>query len=83
MNYTVVWRRRAEVQLAALWLRATNKEANAGYAEQIDRILAPADQGESRTGNVRLWFHRPLSALFQIDEPARRVIVLAIKWVGR
>ena len=85
MNYTVVWRRRAEAQLAALWLRAANKEAIAGYAEQIDRILArnPADQGESRVGNTRVWFHRPLCVLFQIDETAKRVIVMAVKWVGR
>ena len=85
MNYTVVWRRRAQGQLAALWIRAANKDAVAGYAEQIDRILErnPNDQGESRGGGVRLWFHRPISVLFQVDESAKRVTVVAIKWVGR
>jgi hypothetical protein len=85
MNYTVVWRKRAENQLTALWLRAANKDAVAGYAEQIERILQrnPTDQGESRAGHVRLWFHRPISVLFQIDEAAKRVTVMAIKWVGR
>jgi hypothetical protein len=85
MNYRVVWRRRAESQLIALWLRAANKYAITGYAEQIDRILErnPIDQGESRVGNVRLWFHRPISVLFQIDESSKLVTVMAIKWVGR
>jgi hypothetical protein len=83
--YTVVWLRVAEAQLTALWIRAANKEAVAGYAEQIDRILArnPADQGESRVGNVRLWFHRPISVLFQIEETSKRVTVMEVKWVGR
>jgi plasmid stabilization system protein ParE len=85
MNYRVVWRRRAESQLAALWLRAANKDAVAGYAEQVERILQrnPADQGESRAGNVRIWFHRPISVLYEIDEGDKRVTVMAIKWVGR
>ena len=34
MSYTVDWKRRAEAQLAALWIRANNKEAVVGYAEQ-------------------------------------------------
>ena len=85
MNYRVVWLRRAAAQLMALWLRAANKEAVAGYAEQIDRILGrnPLDQGESRLGTVRLWFHRPISVLFRVDESAMRVTVMAIRWVGR
>ena len=85
MNYRVLWLRRAESQLLGLWLRAANKEAIGGYAEQVDRILQrnPLDQGESRVGSVRLWFHRPISVLFRVDEAAMLVTVIAIKWVGR
>ena len=85
MNYTVVWRQRAQAQLTAIWIRAANKEAIAGYSDQIDRILSrnPGDQGESRANGFRLWFNRPVSVLFQIDEPNRTVHVTAIKWVGR
>ncbi len=85
MNYTVIWRRRAQGQLAALWIRSANKDAVAGYADQIDRILArnPNDQGESRLGSVRVWFHRPLAVQFQVDEAAKLVTVMAVKWVGR
>jgi hypothetical protein len=85
MNYTVVWRREAEAQLMTLWLRALNKSAIAGYVEQIDRILQrdPHEQGESRNENTRLAFFRPLCVRYQIDEPAKRVYVVSIKWVGR
>jgi len=85
MNYTVIWRREAEAQLITLWLRAANKEAITRYAEQIDRILArdPNEQGESRNENTRLAFFRPLCVRYQVDEAAKRVTVLAIKWVGR
>jgi hypothetical protein len=85
MNYTVVWRREAEAQLIALWLRAANKDAIVGYVDQIDRILArdPSEQGESRNENTRLAFFRPLCVRYQIDEAAKQVTVVAIKWVGR
>jgi pantothenate kinase-related protein Tda10 len=85
MNYTVVWRREAESQLIAHWIRAANKEAIAGYVDQIDRILArdPSNQGESRNVNTRLAFFRPLCVRYHMDETAKRVTVLAIKWVGR
>jgi hypothetical protein len=85
MSYTVVWRQRAETQLARHWIRAANKDAFSGYVEQVERILArnPAEQGESRENSYRLWFHRPLQVLFQIDEPNKIVRVAALGWVGR
>jgi hypothetical protein len=85
MNYTVVWRREAEDQFTALWIRSVNKNAMTGYMDQIDRILEqdPHDQGESRNENTRLAFFRPLCVRYQIDEPAKTVTVVSIKWVGR
>ncbi len=85
MNYTAVWRREAEAQLMTLWLRALNKTAVAGYVEQIDRILQrdPHEQGESRNENTQLAFFRPLCVRYQIDDAARTVTVVSIKWVGR
>ena len=55
------------------------------YAEQIDRILGrdPHGQGESRSNGYRLWFHRPLSVFYRIDDAARAVTVVSVKWVGR
>jgi hypothetical protein len=85
MNYTVVWRQRAEVQLARQWIRAANKDASSGYVEQVERILArnPKEQGESREENYRVWVYRPLLVFFHVDEPTRTVRVGAVKWVGR
>lgn len=85
MTFRVIWRPLAETQLTAEWIRAQNKDAVAGYVEQIDRILArtPLEQGESRDGNVRLWFHRPLSVLFEVDDVRKSVFVWAIKWSGK
>jgi hypothetical protein len=85
MNYAVVWRGRAAAQLTALWIRAADKDAVTGYAEQIDRILArdPTERGESRFGNFRLWFHRPICVFYQVVEADKTVYVLSVKWVGR
>jgi hypothetical protein len=85
VNYTVVWRRDAEIQLTTLWIRAVSKTAVTGYVAQIDRILErdPHDQGESRNENTRLAFFRPLCVRYQIDEPAKAVYVVSVKWVGR
>jgi hypothetical protein len=85
MNYTVRWLKTAESELMSLWIRAANRDAVAGYVEQIDRILqrTPSEQGESRDANERLWFHRPISVLYRVDETTRTVIVGRIKWVGR
>lgn len=84
MSYTVDWKRRAEAQLAALWIRANNKGAIVGYAEQIERALArdPLDFGESRSGTTRIAFFRPLCVVYHVDGAARAVHVLGIKWVG-
>ena len=56
MNYTVVWRRRAEAQLTTIWIRSANKDAVAGYGNQIERVLGrdPRDQGEARANGFRL-----------------------------
>lgn len=85
MNYTVVWQPLAESQLAALWIRAADRQAINAAAEGVDRLLrvSPAEQGESRGPAARILFLRPLCALFRVDEPARTVYVAAVKWVGR
>lgn len=84
MNYQVLWRKRAEDQLASMWLRAADKELLRDCSESVDRILGrdPLAQGEARHGNARLWFYRPLCVLYQIDDPSKTVRVAAIKWVG-
>lgn len=84
MTYRVRWLRSAEQGLMSIWLRARNKDAIAGYSDQIDRILArdPKGQGESRDGAIRLWFHRPLCVLYLVNDESKTVIVGRVKWVG-
>jgi hypothetical protein len=85
MRYIVAWRKEAENQLAALWIRALNKTAIADYIHQIEKILErdPHEQGESRNENTRLAFFRPLAVRYAVDDEAKLVTVIAIKWVGR
>jgi hypothetical protein len=85
MNYSVTWRRKADMGLMGLWLRAADKDDVTYVAEQIERILQrdPHEQGESRGGNIRLWFYRPLCVLYRINEPAKVAEIGRIKWVGR
>lgn len=85
MNYSVIWRHRADMELMRLWIRAADKDDVTQYAEQIERLLQrdPRNQGESRGGNIRLWFYRPLCVLFRIKEQTQVVEIGRIKWVGR
>lgn len=39
MKYTVVWNETAEVDLAALWIEADDRQAIADAADRIDRDL--------------------------------------------
>jgi hypothetical protein len=49
MKYTVVWKPAAEVELADLWISATDRSAIAAAANEIDARLklAPHTVGES------------------------------------
>lgn len=82
MSYTVDWSRRAQDELADLWTNATDRGAITAAADEIDRLLSrdPLGQGESRSGNRRILFEPPLSALYRVD-PKRRVV--SVITVGR
>jgi hypothetical protein len=85
MNYTVEWLREAENQVMVLWLRSADKNAVTHYVDQLDKLLArnPLDHGESRSLGMRLAFFRPLCVRYHVDENAKKVTVMAIRWVGR
>lgn len=82
MNFTVLWRQKAEDQLTILWTEGPDRNAIAAAAEAIDAMLRrdPQTLGESRDGFDRLLFHAPLTALFEVREQDRLVYV---KEVGR
>jgi hypothetical protein len=80
MSYSVVWRPKAEQELAALWLAAPDRKAITTSVHQIDQFLAnePADQGRWLIGVTRTLIVPPLAVVYEIIEDDRKVSVLTI-----
>ena len=80
MNYTVLWTPRAEQLLATVWTEAQDRAAVTSAASSIDSLLAetPESLGESRDGNARVAFVRPLGVEFEVYPVERLVHVLAV-----
>ena len=83
MNYTVVWKPPAEEELARLWIDAPERDLVAQAADRIDQLLKsnPLQQGESRSGSVRVLFVDPLGVFFDVNEQDRLVSVLKVWFV--
>lgn len=81
MKYTVIWLKKAEDQLAHLWLNAPDRAEVTTAADAIDAMLRlnPAERGESRSDRSRILFEGVLAVLFEVDEPNRIVYVTAVK----
>jgi len=81
VKYTVVWKPAAEADLARIWTRAADRGAVAAAADETDRLLrySPHEQGESRSGSVRLMLIRPLGVFYEVSEADRMVHVLAVR----
>lgn len=84
MKYTVVWKPAAEADLARIWSSAADRNLVSAAADEIDRLLRsfPHDQGESRSGAVRVMFVPPVGVFYEIAEEDRLVCVLALWAVG-
>ncbi|OHB84304.1 MAG: hypothetical protein A2V98_18720 [Planctomycetes bacterium RBG_16_64_12] len=80
MTYTVVWKPAAEDELARMWTDAADRAAVTAAANDIDRLLgsSPHDQGESRSGAVRVMFLHPLGVFFHTEDEDRIVSVLRV-----
>lgn len=81
MKYEVIWYRKAEQELAALWLSADDRNAISRTAAELDRSLAraPLELGESRASSVqRVAFVPPLGIEFEVIEDDNRVIVQGV-----
>jgi hypothetical protein len=83
MRFTVTWRRAAENHLAEEWMAAPAQERVqiTSAAHAIDQFLAvdATDVGESRGPNCRILFVPPLAVHFEVREPDRIVVVLAVR----
>ena len=80
MKYSVAWNPAAEAQLAEIWMAATDKQAVADAANQIESLLrrAPLDVGESRTGNERILAVSPLCVRYDVWPDDLRVKVHSV-----
>jgi hypothetical protein len=80
MRFTVLWVKKAEQELAELWLNALDRTAITQASNRIDRILGrdPEQVGESREGNRRILVEPPLAVIFRVELMDRLVQVLHV-----
>jgi hypothetical protein len=85
MNYTVVWTPSAEQELAAAWLKSSNRNAVTVSAHAIERDLrrTPLTVGESRESSIsRVAVSSPLSITFDVIVDDKTVFVRAVHLVA-
>jgi hypothetical protein len=85
MNFTVTWHPDADDQIAAIWTAASDRAAVTDAARRTDLVLGhnPLGVGESRGGNIRLLFERPLAILYRVDDATRTVHVVSVSTARR
>ncbi len=81
MSFTVEWMPQAEQRLAEIWNDGPDRQAIADAADSAEDLLRhdPIVLGESRTGNARLLFIRPLSFLYRVDVPSQVVQIVLVQ----
>ena len=77
MRFHVIWLASAERALAWYFNDADDKRPVTHAANQIDRVLrhSPQDVGESRGGNLRIMFEKPLAVTYRVIEADQMVKV--------
>jgi hypothetical protein len=82
MFYTVEWAYNAEMELAAIWLRAANRQAVTPAQAAIDRLLRvdPVANGTALSEGLWRLAVPPLVVFYSIDETQRHVTV---SWVAK
>jgi plasmid stabilization system protein ParE len=83
MIFTVTWEPDAEDELARIWLQYPNKNAIAAASDRMDTALRvdPQLQGDPHLGPTRVLLDPPLGIIFLVDEPDRRVRVVAVWYI--
>jgi hypothetical protein len=79
--FDVRWTDRADYELAAAWLAASDRNAVSRAADRVEHLLRhnPLGQGESRTANTRLLFEPPLWVLYRVAPLAHVVWVVTVR----
>ena len=85
MNFDVSWSPEAEDELADLWLDATRRKDVTIASRLLDVRLGrnAADEGESRGGDFRIAFEKPLAITFRVDLATRKAVVTHVWLQGR
>ncbi len=80
MMFNVVWKPAAERSLATIWTEADDRQRITDAARAVDRTPqnAPLTAGESRSGDLRILFERPLGIEFHVNKSDRVVSVLRV-----
>lgn len=80
MSYTVIWKPKAEQDLAQIWLSASDQNQVTNAANKMDALLAydPMGQGESREGDLCVFFEYPLAIYFRVVEKDKKVEIGAV-----
>jgi hypothetical protein len=80
--HEVDWDNQALDQLAAIWMKAADREAIVRASDEIDQLLEidPINVGESRTDNDhRVLIQGPLMVYFQIIVSEKSVMVTSCR----
>jgi hypothetical protein len=80
MKWKVVWKPESERRLTSIWLADRMRQRITEAAHEIDAALAtdPLNAGESREGNDRVVFAKPLGALVEVRPDKQTVNVLEV-----
>ena len=80
MRYTVLWKPRADDELASIWLAAEDRDAVTQAAAEIESTLREEAtlKGESRSGNKRILLLPPLGVEFSVIEEDRVAYISAV-----
>ena len=83
-RYTVTATRKAENDLALLWLRASDRRAISQAADAIDQVLREdAPQKGCKAGQgIRQLIVSPLVAEFSVQEHDRTVTIWSVRHIG-
>jgi hypothetical protein len=80
MKYSVVWLKAAQDLLADIWVHAPDRSAVTAASNLIDVLLArdPFADSESREGNDRVMWAKPLGVAYTVSDDDCRVTVWAV-----
>jgi hypothetical protein len=81
MTYSVVWKKKALDQLAAIWNDSTDQAGVTAASNWLEKAIAtrPLTFGESRKSSVvRVAHYPPLGMEFEVIEDDKKVRVLRV-----